>query len=795
MSHVELILREIESLPTLSPVAARVLKLTGSSDAEVSEIVRLVESDATLAAKLLRQIKRSDLGAGRSVTTVERAVVLLGLEAVRAALLSVEVFELLSPGEDAASSGAAGGLAAIEEPGGERDEASRERAVRRRRVGLWLHSLAVASGAEAVASSMRRRGARIDPGEAYVCGLLHDLGKIALDRVMPRTFERVAELCEGRRLGFGEVAQRVMGLDHHVAGKRLAEHWGLPLAVQDAMWLCGQAEGALPDVPHRDIVRAVSASDVLARRLHIGWSGECGGAGPSSADGGAWVRACGLERDEAEQLAAGVERRVAERAEALGLGETGDGKLLLGSIAEANRELGRLASAAERRAAVAESRGRALSEVARFARSAFGGDASADGRPGGGVVGALTAAAASAERALGGRVRRALWQPRAGEPIVVLELGEAGRVAGSAEIARDAAPDLARLTGDAAGWVTPSSALETLLESARPDDAEASAAARPIALGLATGAGAVLVHEPIGAGGAAALENAVLESLARVWGGAVAAGAAHEGAKRVGEELASANRRVMEASAAAASARSLEGLATLAAGAAHEMNNPLTIISGKAQGLADRFGGTREAKEAQTIVAAAERLSGLISELHFFAKPPSPEMTTVGVDRILREAAAEAMRRGREEQKRGASDARLDVAVTVEVEAGAGDAWADRAGLVAAVTELVLNAIQSKPRGHVGVRAHAEGGDGRLVIVVTDDGMGMSASVLERAMDPFFSDRPAGRRVGLGLARCRRLVDLMGGVLELRSEAGEGTEARIVLGAGSGGSEADRLAA
>ena len=72
MSHVELILREIESLPTLSPVAARVLKLTGSSDAEVSEIVRLVESDATLAAKLLRQIKRSDLGAGRSVTTVER---------------------------------------------------------------------------------------------------------------------------------------------------------------------------------------------------------------------------------------------------------------------------------------------------------------------------------------------------------------------------------------------------------------------------------------------------------------------------------------------------------------------------------------------------------------------------------------------------------------------------------------------------------------------------------------------------------------------------------------------------
>jgi signal transduction histidine kinase len=103
----------------------------------------------------------------------------------------------------------------------------------------------------------------------------------------------------------------------------------------------------------------------------------------------------------------------------------------------------------------------------------------------------------------------------------------------------------------------------------------------------------------------------------------------------------------------------------------------------------------------------------------------------------------------------------------------------DQIGL--AVTEVVLNAIQAEPKGSVSVRVHRDAAERRLVIAVEDDGAGMSEHTLSHAFDPFFSARPAGRRSGLGLARARRLVELHGGTIRIRSEAGVGTEVWIAL--------------
>ncbi|MEC9373112.1 MAG: ATP-binding protein, partial [Planctomycetota bacterium] len=60
-------------------------------------------------------------------------------------------------------------------------------------------------------------------------------------------------------------------------------------------------------------------------------------------------------------------------------------------------------------------------------------------------------------------------------------------------------------------------------------------------------------------------------------------------------------------------------------------------------------------------------------------------------------------------------------------------------------------------------------------------GCGMSEHALRHAFDPFFSEKPAGRQSGLGLARAHRLVELHDGEVELRSEVGKGTSARIIL--------------
>ena len=98
-----------------------------------------------------------------------------------------------------------------------------------------------------------------------------------------------------------------------------------------------------------------------------------------------------------------------------------------------------------------------------------------------------------------------------------------------------------------------------------------------------------------------------------------------------------------------------------------------------------------------------------------------------------------------------------------------------------AVTELILNAIQSGARGRIEVRVEVEREDDRLLITVTDRGEGMTPETLSHAFDPFFSVKPAGRRLGMGLARAQRLVEAHDGTLELESTPGKGTTARIVL--------------
>src|ERR1044071_3763346 len=81
--QLEAVLRQIETLPTLSPVATRLLHIAGLEDADLDALVEIIESDPTLTARLLGICRRADKGWGDRVTTVRRAVVMLGLDAVQ----------------------------------------------------------------------------------------------------------------------------------------------------------------------------------------------------------------------------------------------------------------------------------------------------------------------------------------------------------------------------------------------------------------------------------------------------------------------------------------------------------------------------------------------------------------------------------------------------------------------------------------------------------------------------------------------------------------------------------------
>ena len=91
--RVELILQQLDDLPTLPAVAVRVLEVTSNDTSNAHEVVQLIESDPSLTVRLLQLVHRADVGVRGEVTSVERAVVLLGFEAVRSAVLALSVFE------------------------------------------------------------------------------------------------------------------------------------------------------------------------------------------------------------------------------------------------------------------------------------------------------------------------------------------------------------------------------------------------------------------------------------------------------------------------------------------------------------------------------------------------------------------------------------------------------------------------------------------------------------------------------------------------------------------------------
>jgi putative nucleotidyltransferase with HDIG domain len=267
------------------------------------------------------------------ITTVEMAVVMLGLEAVRSLVLSVQIFDWSNKTPRRSGSGKKGGRGgAGANPSGAEAEARSQF----NRVGFWQHSIAVACCADLLCREHPEL--EMHSEEAFVCGLVHDLGKLALDLVLPKAYARVIELAEAREGNIADFERPICGLDHHAAGAKLAERWGLPELFKDVMLLHGLPWDAMPDTPHKRMVGLVTLADVVCRRMSLGWSGNMS-LGPDERE---LCRGGGFSYDRLERAMPKLYEATSSRCRDLGLGEEPSQQLLIESILRANSRLGRL---------------------------------------------------------------------------------------------------------------------------------------------------------------------------------------------------------------------------------------------------------------------------------------------------------------------------------------------------------------------------------------------------------------------------------------------------------------------
>ncbi|MGZ6140721.1 MAG: ATP-binding protein [Myxococcaceae bacterium] len=227
-----------------------------------------------------------------------------------------------------------------------------------------------------------------------------------------------------------------------------------------------------------------------------------------------------------------------------------------------------------------------------------------------------------------------------------------------------------------------------------------------------------------------------------------------------------------------------EAIGTLASGIAHDFNNVLTAIMGHAQLLQEECPGPLQSR-ASEILQAGGRARDVVRQLLTFARSTGPEHRPVRLQQVVTEAL-QLMR----------ASLPASVALESSIDSGTAMVLADQGQMHQVVINLVTNAAAALHgrTGKVVVQLGnlpSSGGEGTpspqgmVRLRVTDDGVGMTAEVLERIFEPFFTTRATGEGTGLGLAVVQGIVQDHGGQIYVRSVPGKGTTLDVELPAAS----------
>jgi signal transduction histidine kinase len=241
---------------------------------------------------------------------------------------------------------------------------------------------------------------------------------------------------------------------------------------------------------------------------------------------------------------------------------------------------------------------------------------------------------------------------------------------------------------------------------------------------------------------------------------------------RLNHELAGKVAQLQATQSQLVQSEKLASLGEMAAGVAHGLRNPLASLRASAQLVLRHPNSPAAGEQLQAIITEVDRLDRRINHLLTFSRPtpfrPTPEKLEPLLEAVL-PAVSERMRQ-------------QGVALSAEFDAALPEVPVDPMRLEQVLLELIGNALDAMPEGGAlriaGLPLSREGRAG-VEIAITDTGRGIPPETLREVGQPFFTTRPEG--TGLGLATARRFVEQHGGRVDLESQVGVGTTARIWL--------------
>lgn len=236
MTRVDEILARVGDLPPLPGTAVRLMNVINDPRSTVDDIVGVIKFDQAVTGQVLRHCNSAHFGLARSVTSLADAMVLLGTVKVLQLVMSVHSNALLSKEQE--GYGLPPGV-------------------------LGRHSVGVALGSAAFAQKLKLPNGSL----AFTAGLLHDIGKVVLNRYVAEGFAEIIRRTTRGHVTFAEAEHEVLGFSHQEIGALVAERWQLPEAIINCIRYHHEPSALEPP---DSLVDAVYLADSVCLLLGVG---------------------------------------------------------------------------------------------------------------------------------------------------------------------------------------------------------------------------------------------------------------------------------------------------------------------------------------------------------------------------------------------------------------------------------------------------------------------------------------------------------------------------------------------
>ena len=246
MINIEGILEKIDKLPSLSPTVSKVIEVANNLNSSPRELVTVIKMDPVLTGKVLKLVNSAYFALSQEVTSLERAIIMLGLNTIKNLALSTAVLDQFSSKKFKIS-------------GFNLDE-------------FWKHSLAVAVASKVMAIKLNIP--KLYREEYFIAGLIHDLGKLIVAQYYPDEMSSILKSTQEFKSSILLMENREINYTHPEIGEKIAEKWRLSPALINAI-----ASHHAPDFYESEtegfkLVVSVYIANIYANKLKIGFSGD-----------------------------------------------------------------------------------------------------------------------------------------------------------------------------------------------------------------------------------------------------------------------------------------------------------------------------------------------------------------------------------------------------------------------------------------------------------------------------------------------------------------------------------------